>query len=188
MMPLPETPEIRRLLEEARALSAVLACVDLDHRCPHEDALALVSASLKAHQGTSIEASVTKAAMQHILQEEVTGADWEPAKAPLDRLIFETTARAWMVWVTGGYREQGHELLRNLSVPRNSQGERGALALMALQPWTVAVSALLRENLDEARRQFDRATELSAQFGTDTNTVIQWTYAASFWVISEGTP
>lgn len=188
MMPIPETPEIRRILDQSRALSAVLGCVALDTSFPREDSLALVRGALKAHQGSSVDDLVVKAAMEHILQEKASEPDWEPAKLPVDRHIFETTALAWMIWVSGGDREHGHGLLRNLEVPRESQGERGALALMALQPWTAAVAALLREDPDEARRQFHRATEMSAQFGTDTNAAIQWTYAASFWVTLEGTP
>jgi hypothetical protein len=53
--------------------------------------------------------------------------------------------------------------------------------VMALTRWLTAVENLTRGNVETSRRYFRRATVLGGEYGTASNPVIQWTYAASFF-------
>lgn len=190
-MPLPETPEIRRQLAESRALRAILHHLESRDqvRMLRVQVKELVLAALQLHEGDSVEDIVTRVAMRHILCAPNHPQDFQPVDLPLDRHIFEVTAKAWLTWLVGGDREAAHDALKNLVVPKGLPSETGALHLMALQPWTVAVGALFEEDLEEARRMFRRTVDLSSQFGIETSAAIQWTFAASFFrATSEGTP
>ena len=159
---------------EIRAMSAALACLQGGDR---EETLTLVRAALPMEKPSSVEDLVTQAAMRVILGQPVEPPTFEPAKRPSDRHLFEVTSRGWLVWASQGDRKETLRGLQALSVPSG----KGALHLMALRPWKAAVEALLREEPLESRMLFWRASEMGAQFGTESNPVVQWTYAASFF-------
>lgn len=187
LMPIIDNPEIQRLVVESRALSASLSLVEGQTPTSRAEALSLVREALVAFKSDgSVEDVISQAAMRHILGEPILETDIQITDHPLDRHIFEVAARAWLAWLTGRDRENAHGDLSSLVVP-GSLPEGGALSLMALQPWTEAVARLLEGDIREARRLFRRATDLTSQLGSEFNSAIQWTYAASF-LTWEGTP
>jgi hypothetical protein len=176
MTTLPKSPKIQRILAEAKALTAALKLAEgtgstaLVHQ--------LVAEALDGHNPTDSPTELVNAAMRHILGRPIPTSS-ETEGGSLEDNIFGVIARAWVAWATGLDRERAHEALRKIPIPKGPLKEGGALHLMAMQPWAQAVDALLQNDLDEARRMFRRATELSSQCGTVTNAAVQWTYAAS---------
>lgn len=174
-----DDPGVQLIIAQAEALSATLTYVD--RGSGHDEVLQLVGDALDRGVFLTVEELTIQSAMRLIL-----GRDDEPAnhcfyqatKPPM-RKFFETIAQAWMVWAEKGPVSQALEALHQLEDPST---KREALHLMALQPWRLAVMALLKEDPVKARRQFLRATELGGQLGTETNPVVQWSYAASFFL------
>lgn len=175
------SPAVQQIIAETNALMAVLGCVEGGGGCT--DAAQLVEQALDGHGGDNLEAAVTRFAM-----ERVVGCahgplpDVEPEPIPFERHLFETVALAWMRWATGTALDEARADLRSLRKDEGYQPQGGALHLMALRPWQFAVEALIRDDRQEAQRLFRRATELGSQCGTETNPVVQWTYAATFSV------
>ena len=176
-----DSPAVRQLIAEAEALSAALAYVE--QRGNREEAVRRVEQALRGHEGSDLAAVVVRYAMERILDREHDGPPTvETSASPLERHIFETVALAWLRWTTGQDTKVAQEELRGLQEEDGGfQPQGGALHLMSLRPWQFAVQALLAEDPEEARRLFRRSGELGSQCGTETNPVVQWTYAATFW-------
>jgi hypothetical protein len=175
------SPAVEQLIAESEALTAVLACVEGTGN--REEADRLVEQALRGHSDASLEGVLTQFAMERIVG-EAHGAvpQVEPASEPFERQLFETTALAWIRWATGTELERAQGALRDLQEVDGYQPQGGALHLMTLRPWQLAVEALLGGNSQEARRLFKRSTELGGQCGTETNPAVQWTYASSFYL------
>jgi hypothetical protein len=171
-----KSPQVRRIFDEAAALSAVLQCVE--GQGDPAEAISLVE-KVAVPKPTDNAGRLVQAAMAFVLQKPVS-TELAPGDG-LDESIFEAIGRAWIAWATSTGQDQAQKALATIPAPRGPQPEGGALHLMAMQPWAQAVSALLQDDLAEARRFFRRATELSSQCGTETNSAIQWTYAASYF-------
>jgi hypothetical protein len=177
-MSLLEAPGIQNILAGSKALTAALSCVEGEE--DSKQAKELVLKVFANHETPDMDSWVEHCAMASILDIPQILPRFKPIQDPPERLIFETTALVWMSWVLNLRHTKEHKALLNLKVPSGSKNG-GALQLMALQPWTRAIKALIQGNSTEAQRFFRRTTELGSQFGTETNTAIQWTYAASFF-------
>lgn len=185
---LESNPGVQEVLREADALSAALSCLDGpltdEARTPIEDVLS-------GYKVRDAETQLTFCAMNRLLRRRKWLLRRRVKTTPsptdhqnLDRQVFKKTASAWMAWAFQSGRSQAMALAElkemTLLVTETTEGAGGAVHLMALRPWMLAVIALLENNLEEARRQYHRATEMSAQLGTESNPAIQWTYAATF--------
>jgi hypothetical protein len=177
------SPAVKQLIAEQDALSAVLACVE--GRGDREEAKRLTEEALQGHEGGSLEAILTRYAMERIVgRSHAPLPEVELEKEPFERHLFETTALAWLLWLTRVQQlDQAQEGLRQLLEDGGYQPQGGALHLMALRPWQLAVEALLTGDPQEARRLFRRATEIGSQCGTETNPAVQWTYGATFFLV-----
>jgi len=175
------SPAVEQLIAESEALTAVLACVE--GKGNREEAERLVQQALRGHIDESPEGILTRFAMERIVG-VAHGAvpEREPVDEPFERRLFETTALAWIRWATGTELELARGDLLQLQEVGDYQPQGGALHLMTLRPWQLAVGALLGGDTQEARRLFKRSTELGGQCGTETNPAVQWTYAASLYV------
>lgn len=69
----------------------------------------------------------------------------------------------------------------SLDVCRTHPSLHSELNRMALTQWLDGIEQLEQGNHFEGRRYFKRATTLGGLYGTASNPVIQWTYAASFF-------
>lgn len=184
-MPLPSSPEIEAIRDESRALSAALRCIDGPLSNEARSAIETVYAD---YYVTDAETRLVHMAMSKLLRIDREPDPNQPAgpfdmsianrdQSEVDQIIFEVVADAWAAWAFQSGTDEALADLRSIEVP---QGEGRALHLMALHPWLLAVTALLENDPEEARRQYRRATELGAQLGTESNPAIQWTYAATF--------
>lgn len=176
-----QSPYIEQAITEAKALSAALAFVE--GQGPREEAVGLTEKALHGHDGKNLHGIVTRYAMEHIVgRSHNTSVVVKPNGKSLERRIFETTSLAWLRWISQEGAESSLEALRLLQEEGEScQPQGGALHLMALRPWQLAVRALISGDREEAKRLFRRATELGSQCGTESNPVVQWTYAATFF-------
>jgi hypothetical protein len=127
----------------------------------------------------TVEDLVTWYAMGKITQEEL------PAPARIDedpedseRALFLAVAWAWMIWISGGSKNSALAELDRLDLQEESPL---VLHHLALSNWAFAVRALLKGKTKEAKRRYRRALDVGSQFGTESNSVIVWTYAASFF-------
>lgn len=171
---------VEYILAESRALSAALASI---HGAgSQEDASILVASVLDVQKEPSDTSELTtRAAMSFILGRQVEPPNFKPLDKPHDRHVFESVSKGWITWASQGDLDGTLKELRSLSVRLSG---KSYLHLMALNPWKSAVEALLERNPAESWKQFRRASELGAQFGTESNPVIQWTFAASFFFTS----
>jgi collagenase-like PrtC family protease len=80
----------------------------------------------------------------------------------------EAIARAWVAWVAG------HEVTCIEGHPRGP-----VLDALALRYWRKAIQALIEGDPDEANLWFPRAAHFSSEYATDSNALIQWTFAAT---------
>jgi len=175
-----DDPSVQQLMAQSEALSTALA--HTERGADRNEALCLVRRALERGTFLTVEELTIRSAMRLILgQATLTGGEsyrFYAAVRPPSRHFFETVARAWMIWAEKGPASEALAELHQLEDPSPKEG---ALHLMALFPWKLATEALLEEDPAEAKRQFLRSTELGSQFGTETNPVIQWAYAASFF-------
>lgn len=178
---LESNPGVQEVLREADALSAALSCLDGPLT---DEARTLIEDVLSGYMVTDAETQLTFCAMSRLLRRRLNTVPSPTDHQDLDRQVFKKTAGAWMAWAfqSGRGRDMALAELKKMTllVIEATEGAGGALHLMALNPWVAAVTALLENNPEEARRQYHRATEIGAQLGTETNPAIQWTYAATF--------
>lgn len=145
-----------------------LACQQLSNK----DALATPYDKLF---GESIEAAVVRGAMHHMRNEPVELPTFEPVRQPTDRNVFETIAKAWLMWAAD---QDPHPLLQTIAKPTRYGG---AIHLMALEPWGQAIHSLAAGDYEKSERLFQRSIGLSSQYGTPSEWAVNWTYAASFF-------
>lgn len=177
-----QSPVVQQLMAEADALSAVLSCVE-GGPGGRERAAQLVEDAYRGHDDRSPEGVLTLFAMERVVGfSHGDPPRTPPVERPYDRHLFEMVALAWIRWATGTDLDRAREDLQKLGEDGGYQPHGGALHMMALRPWQMAVEALIRGDRQEARRLFKRATELGSQCGTETNPSIQWAYAATFFV------
>jgi hypothetical protein len=163
------------ILVESRALEAALAVVE------GQGDPALVSSSIQTMlslwQPDGSPGDLAKQVAVHkIAGDSLPTTTWTPTgSGPEDRKLFEMVVHAWIAWVSGT-----QDLFESHVEGPPSRGD-GLIHRMALGYWAGAVENLTRHDLVEARRLFRRAAELGGQFGTESNPVVLWTYAASFW-------
>jgi tetratricopeptide (TPR) repeat protein len=173
---LEDTPSI---LAEMEALQAIF---DVDFNAgPKDRAMALARQALDLKQNPSnTEGRLTVVALSHclgvpredlVLVVPVLGGSWT-------QRTFEALASGWMKWLT----LSDTEVLRTVANMHPEGGEDdGAAETLCLNFWARAIELLAQGQPEEAKRFFERATEVGSQFGTRTNPSICWSYAASFF-------
>lgn len=96
--------------------------------------------------------------------------------------VYETIGMAWLRWLMSGDTSAIGLMARiRAAEPDTGHVPDGAIELMSLAEWGAAVEALAVGDEANAKRHFERATEIGAQVGSDSNPSINWTYAASFF-------
>lgn len=81
----------------------------------------------------------------------------------------------WMKWIAWGDTEAVGIALKKLE-----QGVDSSIEALAIQYWATAIQALSLHDREQARRYFERAMDVSSQFGFACNPPICWTYTVSF--------
>lgn len=166
---------LERTLAENKALSAMIDALT-PHGC--EQAVDQVRALWTGEVPEDPDDRVIFVAWARILGISVE-VPIIPSGDDTARHLFARTARAWMLWAIG---EGTKAKVALETIPEDRGREGGEIHLMALGPWCHGVGALIRGDREEALRYFRRSTEIGSQLGTETNYVIQWTFAATFCV------
>lgn len=165
--------ETHKIIAEGHALTRSLAVIEVG-ACPTE-ARAFCTSYLQRHEARTVEDVVIDGALRRICglrRREYDPAPFETSDTLAD-LIFQEGAVRWMQWAC----DVDLPVLTELSEePRRSELNR-----MALTHWFEGIEQLSRGNTTEGRRYFRRAATLGGLYGTPSNPVIQWTYAASFF-------
>jgi len=162
--------------EKLAAHTVLLTTLDsMEGNAERTVALRLIEESYaRGHQRT-IEEQVIYGAQAKILGLPVIQPTFVPSKKPADRRMFEIVAKAWLMWAAG---LDPKALLH--TIPKPSE-YGGAIHMMAIEPWASATEALFGQDNEEARRLFRRSVEIGTQYDTETNEVVKWAYAASFF-------
>jgi len=167
--------EVSRLMTEGRAISVV--CEAIEGRENPLKAQKFVESLLRDQPRDTVEDQVTWYAMARIAGREVhSGPTFDEGDVDHDRELFLATAWAWVMWAAEGPTN------KVLPLHKLSLSDEGSSVLhhIALSNWAKAVKSLLAGDRTEAKRFYRRAVEIGGQFGTETNSVIVWTYAATF--------
>lgn len=173
-----ENPEVSHLLLESRALSSALACTRTGG--DPEKALELTQKASQGHQVHDVQDHVVKCAMSRILGEAPQALNLTARVKDANTRMFVSVAQDWIDWVAKDSVEKNPPSRRPSEVLRKETLHGGALEELALDFWYRAVR-FLQEDLPEARRFFERASEVGSSYGIGINYSIQWTYAASFF-------
>jgi len=92
------------------------------------------------------------------------------------RRTTEDLITAWMRWVA--WEDWGSVVV---SLEKMEKGrDDTSIEALPIQYWATAIHSLAKKEQDTARRYFERAMEVSSQFGFPSNPPICWTYAVSF--------
>lgn len=124
---------------------------------------------------STVEGVTVRVAQAMVLGLPIEAPSFEPVRKPADRRTFELLAKGWVDWASG------QDPTPSLQACPKPAEFGGALHLMVLDPWRMAIQALQEQDLEEARRMFRRSVELSSQYGTASGNTIRWTYFASFF-------
>jgi len=152
-------------------------------------ARALVQQVFVSWRPTDFEGKLTLCAMAKFIGEDLS--PFFPQRAvenPWERRCFETIGRAWAAWAMDPLNpEAAYEIrwLREEQVREAQEGgdhpkTAGAIHLMALDFWAMAVGTLAQGDPVEAKRLWKRAIEIGGTHGTPSHPAVLWTYAASF--------
>jgi tetratricopeptide (TPR) repeat protein len=103
-----------------------------------------------------------------------------PSGSNWSQRAFESLAIGWMRWMTNGDKGVLHYISR-MSEDEPEEDDK-AVETLSLNFWAKAIEMLVIGRSDDARRFFERANEVGANYGTRTNPSICWTYATSFFM------
>lgn len=163
-----------KVIAEANALTRALAVVEAD--APIEPAHRACSQYLERHEIDSVEALVIDCALRKICglpSPTYTSTQLLEDPLTLEEVLLQEGVIRWLDWAGAVHALHDFD-------PVDPQGT-SALDRIALTQWLEAVEHLCQGNPDDARRYFRRAVTLGGLYGTPSNPVIQWTYAASFF-------
>lgn len=169
--------EVLKIIAEGRALTRSLAVIEAGASI--DEARRECSLFLARHAADSLENIVIDCALRRIcgLRRATYSRPQHETHESHEDLLFREGVIRWIEWVSGEPLPLG---------PDRSLGTRSVSTFnrMALTQWLEGVDHLRRGNATEGRRYFRRATTLGGLYGTRSNPVIQWTYAASFFPVA----
>jgi hypothetical protein len=166
-----------KVIAEAHALTRALAVIEA--RAPIEDARRACALYLERHDIDSVEALAIDCSLRRICglsPPAYTATQFLEVPSNLEEVLLQEGVLRWLTWAGSALPIVGTHTIEPHSA--------SVLNRMALTPWIEAVDQLRRGHEDDARRLFRRAVTFGGHYGTPSNPVIQWTYAASFFPAS----
>lgn len=143
----------------------------------------LAHEALSLLKGTpqTVEDHVTRFAMEHIAgTKRLEPLVAHPSSDPSDwsQRTFEAFALGWSRWLATGDPSVLSAVAHARKTEEEATNEPDALSLSL---WGSAIEALVYGDLEVARSFFEQSTEVGAQFATNANPLVCWTFAASFF-------
>jgi len=163
-----------KVIAEGHALTSALAV--LEDRASVDSARRACALYLERHDVDSVEGLAIDCALRRICglpPPTYTSIQLVEVPASFEDVLLQEGVIRWLEWA--GVE---HSLIEGAARETRSAS---ALNRMALAQWLEAVDRLRRGDEAEARRFFRRAVTLGGAYGTPSNPLIQWTYAASFF-------
>ena len=174
------------ILSEMRALNAAGRAVTQKSNMTEARDLVRIALADRSMSMDTVEDRLTCAAMAKVIgaQSVFYAVSPPPIDSTWENTVKQTVAHAWIALVEGD-RSIALDLLPRLRARQYDeervQGRRGGVNLMAMYFWMNAVEALARDDRSEAERLWKRALEVGSHFGTDSTTIVSWTYVATFF-------
>ncbi len=166
--------EVDKVIAEGRALTRSLAVIEAGASI--DEARLSCLTYLEQHTADNVENIAIDCALRKICGlTPTTYRDTHPVvlTSGEEVLLHEGVIR-WLEWATGVRPSL-------LVVEPRVTLTTSVMNRMALTQWIEGVDHLRRGNESEARRYFRRAVTFGGIYGTPSNPMIQWTYAASFF-------
>ncbi len=166
-----------QIIAEGKALNAALAVVE--NQGDRQKAIDLVRIYReKFTRSSNIEGATIDLALWVICGTEPLKTPTYPQFITKENDRFTQLAQVWMTWVRGLVDDELKEVIPRLE----DHGQKGEIFnKMVLEEWMTALEALFSHNIEESRKRFRRAMRLGWEYGTPSNPIVQWTYAASFF-------
>lgn len=166
--------EVDKVIAEGHALTRALAVTEAGASI--DEARRACRAYLENHHVDSVEALAIDCALRRICglpPHTYTATQFPEVPSSLEDVLLNEGIIRWLEWAYCAP-----------PTVANNPGEARTTSIlnrMALTQWLAAVDHLGRGREEDARRLFRRAVALGGLYGTPSNPVIQWTYAASFF-------
>lgn len=173
--------DIHAILSEMEAQGAAFEAVFRAGDRSRASDLAHEALSLLEGDPQSVEDHVTRFAMGVIagtMTPEPLRVDRSEDPADWSQRTFENLALGWARWMACGDTSVLNEIDLARSTEEDAPNEPDA---MSLSLWGSAIEALVYGDREVARSFFEQATEVGAQFATNANPLVCWTFAASFF-------
>ncbi len=176
---------VSKVIAEGNALTRALAVVEDGGSTAV--ARRLCEIYLVQHDVDDLESYAIDCALRKICSVDPTDYSIPHAGTDdVDGCLFELGVRAWTQWAREKMIGEGLNELPRCDATRCLSLDlvRSTFDVMALTRWVTAVENLTLGDVETSRRYFRRAAILGGEYGTASNPVIQWTYAASFFPAS----
>lgn len=179
-MPFEDLPETSGDVESVLAeMDAQQAFFDASTgQTTHENVMNLASYALRVRcKDKTLEDRLATFSLAYSLgetKEELIPHRWSRATKWAKRSR-EDLVVGWMRWIAWRDAESVETALKRMEKDLDT-----SIEALAIQYWATAIQALTKEDLDTARRYFERAMDVSSQFGFACNPPICWTYTVSF--------
>lgn len=178
-----EESEVEALMDNMAALEAVFEAVQGTGSTERAVSLAKQALRSQARAPRSFEEYLVHVSLSRVAGLPLSKLGPTPSVSPTwVTFVYETVAAAWLRWFTSGDTSAIGLMVRiRAAEPDTHHVPGGAVELLSLSEWGQAVEALAEGDFGKARRHFERAVEVGAQIGSDSNPSINWTYAASIF-------
>ena len=163
-----------KVIAEGHALTRALAVIEV--AAPIDEARRACSLFLERHDVDSAEALAIDCALRRICglrAPTYTTPQFPEVPSSLEEVLLHEGITRWLDWAGAEHPLRG--------ITSGDARSTSVLNRMAITQWIEAVDNLRHGSQQEARRYFRRAVTLGGLYGTPSNPVIQWTYAASFF-------
>jgi hypothetical protein len=130
---------------------------------------------------TSMQDTLSRAAMQKILGQPILVLDGVPSEENWEAHLFETVGMAWLAWANGSDPTRTYRESQRITERLPEGSPEGAVHVMTLRLWFDAVKKLAEGDRTTSKLLWDRAIEVGSSSGTESHSTILWAYIATFF-------
>ena len=174
--------ELQELMAEMAAQQAAGRVVE--GRGSVTDALLAVQKALRVMGNpTSMQDTLSRAAMQKILGQPILLVAGLPSEENWEDHLFETVGLSWLSWANGSDPMRIYREAQRIVEKLPKGGPEGAVHAMTLHLWLEATKKLVEGDRITSKVLWNRAIEVGSSSGTESHPTILWTYIATFFPI-----